>query len=192
MKAFAVGLPAILLGAILGYLSRTHFDGVIDAHVNDTGNIYMFITEALIDYAVLLFTLYIAGIIISGFHFRFVDMMGTVALARFPMIFVPLATFALPQQKLEELINSLLKQEAIISPLTALDWTGLFLGSLIMILCLVWMIVLLVNAYKICVNKRGAALVISFILALFIAEIVSKVAIINIFPVLNPINNLLP
>ncbi len=43
MKAFAIGLPVILLSSALGYLSHTHFDGVLDAHMADYGTIYYYI-----------------------------------------------------------------------------------------------------------------------------------------------------
>jgi hypothetical protein len=190
MKAFAIGLPVILLSSVLGYLSHTHFDGAIDSHMGDYGNIYVYISEGLIDYVSLLITFYIAGIIISGFHFRFIDMMGTVALSRVPLIFVPLAAFAFPQQKISDYLNYVLLHTGDPVSLTTFDIIAFMISVTVMIIVVVWMVVLLVNAYKICVNKKGVPLVISFILAIIAAEIISKIAIVQLFP--NPvINNLL-
>lgn len=187
MKAFAIGLPVILLSSVLGYLSHTHFDGAIDSHMGDYGDIYVYISEGLIDYASLLITFYIAGIIISGFHFRFIDMMGTIALSRIPMIFIPLAAFAFPQQKLSDYLNYTFLQTGDPVSITSFDIVAFIISILIMIMAIIWMVVLLVNAYRICVNKKGTQLVVSFILALIAAEIISKITIMNLFP--NPVLN---
>jgi hypothetical protein len=187
MKAFAIGLLVILLSSVIGYLSHTHFDGAIDAHMSDYGNIYVYIIEGLIDFICLLVLFYIAGIIISGFHFRFIDLMGTIALSRAPMILIPLSAFAFPQGKITEYINYVIFQSGDPVALTAWDVIGFILSVFVMIFVIIWTIILLFNAYKICVNKKGAKLIISFIVALIISEVVSKLLIYIIFP--NPIIN---
>ena len=63
MKAFSIGLPVILLSSLLGYYSHTHFDGVLDSHLADYGNVYSYFAEGMIDYICLLVIFYIAGII---------------------------------------------------------------------------------------------------------------------------------
>lgn len=187
MKAFTIGLPVILLSSVLGYLSHTHFDGVLDAHMSDYGTIYYYIAEGLIDFVCLLVIFYIAGIIISGFHFRFIDMMGTIALSRAPIIFIPVAAFLFPQQKIMDYLNHTFLKTGDPVAITAADLTGFIISVFIMIFVLIWTVALLFNAYKICVNKKGAKLIISFIIALLISEVISKILIIHFFP--NPILN---
>ena len=187
MKAFAIGLPVILLSSVLGYLSHTHFDGVLDAHMADYGTLYCYIAEGLIDFICLLVIFYIAGIIISGFHFRFIDMIGTIALSRVPMILIPLAAFLFPQQKIMDYLNHTFLKTGDPVALTATDLTGFIISVSVMIIVLIWTVALLFNAYKICVNKKGTKLIVSFIIALLVSEVVSKILIIHFFP--NPTLN---
>jgi hypothetical protein len=187
MKAFAIGLPVILLSSALGYLSHTHFDGVLDAHMSDYGTIYNYITEGLIDFICLFVTFYITGIIISGSHFRFIDLMGTLSLSRAPLIIIALAGFIMPQQKVLDYVFYTFLNKGTPVSITAFDVIGFIVGIIIIILVMIWTVALMFNAYKICVNKKGAKLIVSFIIALFISEVISKILIFSFFP--NPLIN---
>ena len=186
-KAFAIGLPVILLSAVLGYLSHTHFDGALDAHMSDYGNIYLYFAEGLIDFVCLLIIFYIVGVIISGFHFRFIDLMGTISLSRVPMIFVTISAFLFPQQKFSDYLNYILMHKGDPVTITAADIAGFIISVFVIILVIIWTVALYYNAYRICVNKKGAKLIVSFIIALIVSETVSKIMIIHFFS--NPILN---
>lgn len=185
MKAFAIGLPVILLSSVLGYMSHTHFDGVLDAHLSDIGNIYYYLTEGLIDFICLLVIFYIAGIIISGLHFRFIDLMGTIALSRAPMILIPLAAFIFPQQKIADYLNYVYLNTGDPVSLTSTDIIGFIISVFVILFVVIWMVALLFNAYKICINKKGARLIVSFIIAVIVSEVISKILIAQIID--NPI-----
>lgn len=185
MKAFAIGLPVILLSSVLGYMSHIHFDGALDSHLSDIGNVYCYLTEGLIDFICILIVFYIAGIIISGLHFRFIDLMGTIALSRAPMILIPLAALIFPQHKVADYLNYVYMNTGDPVSLTSTDIIGFIISVFIMIFVIIWMVALLFNAYKICVNKKGARLIVSFIIALIISEVISKILIAQIIN--NPI-----
>ncbi len=113
--------------------------------------------------------------------------MGTIALSRAPMIFIPVAAFLFPQQKITDYLNHTFLNTGDPVALTAADLTGFIISVLVMIFVIIWIVALLFNAYKICVNKKGARLIASFIIAVIISEIISKILIFNFFP--NPVIN---
>lgn len=180
LRAFAIGLPIVLLASILGYLTHIHFDGVLDSHMSPEGTIYLFLAEGLIDLICLLMVFCISGIIISGFHFRFVDMLGTITLSRAPMILNPVAALLFPQQRMTDYLNYVYLNTGDPVTLTRMDIIGFIISVLVIMFVIIWVVALLFNAYKICVNKKGVKLVASFIISLIVAEVISKILIAQI------------
>lgn len=93
-KALWLGLAAILLAGLIGSLSNTHFDGVLDTHTGRPAPLWAFLVEGIINWMCLSLVLLILGRVISRTSFRTVDLLGTQALARWPTVFIGLV--ALP------------------------------------------------------------------------------------------------
>jgi len=81
-QALGLGLGAILLAGLIGSLSNTHFDGVLDTHTGLHVPLWVFLAEGLADWLCLSLVLLIFGKIISNTAFRTIDLLGTQALAR--------------------------------------------------------------------------------------------------------------
>ncbi|MDR0824609.1 MAG: hypothetical protein LBN74_05905, partial [Prevotella sp.] len=108
---------------------------------------------------------------------------GTAALSQFPLIFAALAGFVpsfhiclgnMDQVSLAE-INRVLM--ANIVPLVIMGF--------ISFLFIAWSIVLKYNAYSVSGNIKGIVGVVSFAIALFISEILSKILIYFVAPLLH-------
>ena len=78
--ALGLGLLAIILMAVLGYLGHTHLDGVLDVHAGPPGPLHDFILQGLLDWLLLSLTL-LATALILRLKFRLIDLWGTQALA---------------------------------------------------------------------------------------------------------------
>src|ERR1700733_9834534 len=83
--ALCLGLAAILLAALIGSLGNIHFDGLLDTHVGAHVPPWIFFLEGILDLLSLGLVLLVLGRIISRTSFRTVDVLGTQALARWPM-----------------------------------------------------------------------------------------------------------
>lgn len=176
-EALGLGLGAILLASLLGALSNTHFDGVLDTHTGAHVPLWFFLAEGLVDWLCLAVVLLAAGKLVSNTAFRAVDVLGTEALARWPTLFTSL--IALPpgfQRFANYLAQQFLKPGQSAQPNPA-DAVVFGLGMVVMIIALCWMIYLMYKAYSISCNVKGAKAVATFIPGLILAEVLSKFAL---------------
>ncbi len=165
-KAILIGLPIMLLSALIGYFQRCHFDGAIDVHIGAEQPMWFYFFEVGVDWACLSLFFYFAALIVSKSKIRFIDFVGTTALARFPMLFVALFAF-LPSNLKPENIHDI-KANDILFIIVTLSFS-------------IWMIALLYNAYTVSSNTKGAKATVSFIAAFIAAEVVSKFIILKVY-----------
>jgi hypothetical protein len=173
-KALVIGWATILLAGLLGALSKTHFDGVLDIHTGGAAPTWFFISEGFVAWLCLSATLLITGKITTHTAFRVIDVTGTQALARWPTIIISLITLAPGYQRFSTYLkDQVLKQGGNINFANsdAFVFFGVVLG---MILLTCWMVFLMYKAYAISCNVTGAKAVVGFIAAMFAAEICSK------------------
>ena len=173
IRALLAGLGIILITAFIAIFSHTHFDGTLDAHFGADTSLAYSLLEPLSDWLCLVIPLYIIGRIISESSVRFIDIAGTTALARWPLLPVALIGFISvphinPNASLHQLIQTALAPAVIIQALLALPF-------------IVWYIALLYNAFSVSANVKGGKAAASFIASLVIAEIISKVIFISLF-----------
>lgn len=175
MKAFLFGLAIAVLSMVLGFIFNARFDGVIDLHYNDA----VLIQEVIFDQLNILISVtlcfFIAGKIFAKNNVRLIDILGTSAFARFPFLVLPFFNI---NQKMwlisEKMIQSMLTNPESIGLETA-DIVYLIISSFVSLLAIFWYITLLFNAYKVSTNLKSGKLIGSFIGALLLAEIISKI-----------------
>ena len=68
-KALGLGLAAILLAGLIGSLSHTHFDGVLDTHSGTQAPLWAVLSEGIIDWLCLGLMLLLLGRLISRTSF---------------------------------------------------------------------------------------------------------------------------
>lgn len=172
--ALWIGLAILFLTAWISYYSEAHFDGVIDLHMAGSGPLSVFIAESFVAWLSLAIVLYISGRILSTSSIRIVDVFGTQALARFPMLLLSFVCFAVPGKDLENYVRwKFLKmgEPVIISTSEIILWV---IAGMLVILGVIWAIMLMYRAYTVSCNLKGNRALVSFIISLFIAEILSK------------------
>jgi hypothetical protein len=156
-KALLIGFGFILATIGAGYLSNTHFDGALDVHSGKPSSISIHAIQHLIAWGSVVIVFAFAGLILSKSKFRFIDIAGTIALARAPMLLAALLGFApaLQNAKPGEITTA-----------------QMFL-SFIMIIPIIWMIALMYNAFTTSLNLKGTKAIIGFIGGLILAEVLS-------------------
>jgi hypothetical protein len=187
-RALIFGLTVMLLLSVVGYLSGTHFDGILDIHLNCPEKNEQYIIHAfyqLSTWIILTAVFYSTARVISKSETRFIDIAGTMALSQTPLIFAALAGF----------IPALHICPGDMTALTVSDMANvlkdnvlsLVFSAVVMMIVTIWSVMLKYNAYSISANLKGAKAWISFGIALFICEVISKVLIYLVVPLL--INN---
>ncbi len=158
-KALMIGWAIMLATACISFFSKTHFDGVIDAHhaLSISFHWYIYLLEQFIAWVSAVIMFYVAGLIFSGSSIRFIDVAGTMALARWPAIFVALINFAMPPVKDLHNIGA-----------------GVIIIALAGLVFVIWMIALIYHAFIVSCNLKAGKATLLFITALLLAELLSK------------------
>jgi len=174
-KALIIGLAAIVLTGLLGSLSNTHFDGVLDTHVGARAPRWFFVSEGIIDWLCLFGVLLLAGILASKRSFRTLELLGTQALARWPNLLICVLTLPPAFQRGAEMIVSQFRQGSM--DFRGPDVIVFFAVTAAMVpftCCTIW---LMYRSYATSFGLRGGKAVGTFIAALLVAEILSSLAI---------------
>jgi hypothetical protein len=175
-QALVAGLLFMFITAILASLSTIRFDGVIDIHFGEHLSFMSQIKMLLIDYAALSLLLIIIGMILSKSQYRFIDIIGTQLIARWPILLVVVLALAVNPDPLIEASKQINPQEV------KAMFTGTFILFLfVSILVTVWMIVLMYRSYAVSFNLNGSKAIVSFIICFVLAEVFSKLIIIKLF-----------
>ncbi len=155
-QALTIGIVIMALTAVIGKLNQVAFDGALDAHVGATFSFPTAFAMQAIDFLSLSIVMWITGIIFSKSKVRVIDVAGTMALARTPMLLLTIICF-LP-----------------VVPNSLFDFPRLTIFVIITIPLYIWMIALMYNAYSVSCHLKGSRAIILFIGALVVAEVVSK------------------
>jgi len=179
---FIAGQTALISGIIilafltlLAYLSNTWFDGFIDVHYGSMNQPGTFLQHAYCvfgSWIIGVIVFYITSRIVSPAKTRIIDIAGTFAVAKWPLIFAALFGFISqvhvsfgPMDALEPGTLMQIMQDNIL-------W--LSLAGIVAGLLTLWSIFLIYNAYSVSANLKGTKGILSFIVALIIAEALSK------------------
>jgi len=177
-KALIYGLAALVLTSITGYFWQTRFDGVLDIHFGIQHPYHIYLFDLVISYVTLALVLYLAGLIFSRSGIRMIDVAGTVALARAPLLLAPLANTFSHSEAISEYMLGMLAGDEIAPP--EFWQSALFgLSTLIIIALTIYVIILTYRAFSISVNLKGNRAVLIFIMGILVSEVVSKILIHN-------------
>ena len=181
---FVAGLPALLMGlaiivisGLFCWLGSTHFDGILDCHIGLTAQWWIFPAEGLINWILLAIPLFFFGLIISKSSFRLIDVFGTQALARWPYLITAVVMLPSANQKVSSYMVAMLNQVQLVAVVNFTDIFIFALAMLVTVLMFVWMVVLMYRAYSVSCNVKGPKAIVTFIIALIGAEIISKFAV---------------
>lgn len=165
-QAFGLGLVFVALMGFLGAKSGVVFDGVIDMHLKDVTLLQSFVFLG-IDIVCLVVVMWITGLLVSK-NFRFIDILGTMTLAKAPFVILAIAGFFVDAPELSDIYKD---------PNVIFRSASFVILMVLSLPVMIWSITLMYNAFKISCDLKGSKLTSSFIIALLISEIISKVLI---------------
>ncbi len=167
-QAFWIGIVVVIISTILAHFGGLLFDGAMDTHFG----IPTTMTESLIVMGVSLLTvvlvMYVTGLIIAK-NFRFIDILGTMTLARVPFLILAILSLFTTFPEVEDIMRD---------PMIFLDYPSTILFMVIAVPLIVWYIALLYNGFKVSTGAKGAKLIIGFVVGVLVAEAISKLVLI--------------
>jgi hypothetical protein len=181
-KALFYGLLAMMITGFTGYFSHTHFPDVLSIKIipEYMPLMYFFVQQLLI--------WLIPSLIFYGFAFwgssssvRLVDVLGTMALARFPYIFAALLGFPGSMKRFGDYIIALVMEKDMTATISTFDIVMAIILMFVMILLTVWLVALMYNAFRVSSNLKGGKAVGMFIAGLFISIIVTIIVNIGLY-----------
>ncbi len=185
-KALLLGLAIISISAFVGYLGNTHFDGLIDVHpaveAAVEAPLWFFFAEVLINWLSLAIPLFFFGLIVSRSSFRVVDVFGTQALARWPQLITALVMLPDANRRFGAYLMSKFTGGA---PTAIGNYTDIFIFAFALIVTIamtIWMVALMYRGYVVSCNIKGGKAIGTFIVSLIGAEVLSKFAILLLYP----------
>jgi len=171
-KALLIGWGITLVTMAISFFSHAHFDGVIEMHTSGhAAPVMVYLIEQIIDWALAVLLFYPGGLLFSRSSIRFIDVAGTMALARWPMIFVSVIAFGIVSPDSDSV-------KVVLSHITPLSIALTF----VCLIFSIWMIALMYNAFRLSCNMKGEKAAFVFIPTLLIAEIASHIILHKIYP----------
>jgi hypothetical protein len=180
-KALFLGLGFITTTSLIASVGGIHFDGVLDVHMYKPGPMGLFLTESLINWLCMVLFLFFSALIVSRSQWRFIDIAGTQALSRWPTLITALVMLPKANRRFGEYLMSKLGQNSVVTTINSTDAIIFFVAAIIAVLMIIWMVALMYKAYTVSCNVKGAKAIVTFIISLLLAEVVSKVLIITFF-----------
>ncbi len=175
LRSLLLGLAIMFLTSVIAYFSNARFDGVIDMHGGEKVDYYYYLIDGLIAWLSMVVIFYPVSLFVTKLKSRFIDVAGTLLLARFPMIIDALILFYLKNSEVNKFLESVVLKTNVVYNIQIMDWM-FFVGSmLLMIMSTVWFIALCYNSYKVNTNLKGVKAVWIFVVGILLAEILSKI-----------------
>ena len=178
-KALLLGMVIILIVSLLGSFSNTHFDGVLDVHTGLEAPTWLFFVENLINWLSMVLFLFFSALIVSRSQWRLIDILGTQALSRWPTLITALVMLPNANRRFGEYLISKLCQSGEAATINSTDAVIFFVAVVIALLMIIWMVSLMYKAYSVSCNIKGSKAIVTFIVSLICAEILSKILILQ-------------
>ena len=177
-KAFGAGIVILCITTVIGYFGNTVFYGI---SINTVPSVTWGMAFSLqgLGLAVTVVVMWITALL-SAKHVRFQDILGTVTLAKYPLVIEMIIMLAFSKW-LNELTGMIMSAGGIqeimevFQNLTILDYTLFVVMTIVSLLFLVWTIALLYNAFRVSTNLKGSKCTLLFIAIILISEIIINV-----------------
>lgn len=167
LQAFGLGLIFVILTGITGIYNNVYFDGVLDMHIASDAAFSSSVFCIGISLVSLVMVMWVAGLITSK-GIRFIDVLGTMTLSKAPSLLMTIAGFFTSAPNIDEIMSN---------PYSVFQSVSFIIVTLLMIPITIWIVVLMYNAFKVSSGLKGTKLTVTFIIALLVSEIISKILI---------------
>jgi len=176
-RALVIGLILIAATAAIASFSRVHLDGVLDMHLGVASiKRHFFFIEGAVDWLALSIVLILIGKLLSRGRGRIIDIVGTQALARWPMLISSLLGFLPGITATGAALFQSIGTSGVARPDPGM--IAIFvLFTLTVVLMTVWMVALMYRGFAVSCNLKGVKAIAAFSAGLILAEVISKFAL---------------
>ncbi len=168
-QALAIGLTVIVASGLVAAAGGVHFDGLLDFHPGYRVSFWVPVVESLVNWSVISVLLVLVSLLVAPRTVRLVDIAGTQALARAPLLLAALACVPAPVRDANAEAVAAVVDGRMVTPTVATLVAGLLAGT-----CAIWMVWLMWKAFSVSCNQRGGRAVAIFVAAIIAGETATK------------------
>lgn len=176
-KSLLLGLAAVVLAGVTGYLSKTHFDGILNVHSGIQSEWYVHIAEPMLSVAVIALWFLLFAIIFGKQNVRVVDVVGTQFFAFIPLVPASLLGFFEVSEVFAEALQTFVANPGgglEVSDAQMVSFIGLMV---VVVLLTVWSAVWIYNGFKVAANLPRPVHIPVYISGLIVGMLVPKLLI---------------
>ncbi len=177
-KLSILGVVLTLVGTLLAFVFNVRYDGILDLHFVPNVLISEILLDNLVNISCLVLFLYLSAIYVNK-KTRFIDILTTSMIARFPLYLLPFANINGIMNKVNRDILQAVNSQ-LFDQISSSTWVFIVIFIFFTILFSIWYIALLYNGYKVASNAKGKLPIVLFVMAILFAEILSKTLIYNL------------
>ncbi len=175
-ESLLIGIIVLLATSVTGYYSHIHFPDLLSVKTHNGLPYPLILAENGLNWLIPSLLFYIAALIFSPSTVRAIDVFGTMALARWPYFLVSFTGFSDTLERLGKFM--VWKSLNTGDPVSISAGETLLAGTLLVftMLSTIWMVALMVNAFKVSANLKGTKLTVLFIVILIISALLTTSA----------------
>ena len=175
-QALAIGLAVIVVSGLVAAAGGAHFDRLLGFRAGFSVSWWVPVVEGLVNWSVISVLLVLVSLLVAPRTVRLVDIAGTQALARVPLLLAALACVPAPVRDANaELATAAAEGRISLSmPPAAIVVAGLFALA-----CVIWMVWLMWKAFAVSCNQRGARAVAIFVVAVIAGQLATQFLLIR-------------
>jgi len=171
LRSLLAGIVILLLTAVTGYFSHTHFPDLISIKLSPAFPLWYFVVQVFTNWLVISVVLYLLALIFSSSSVRIVDIFGTQAVARFPYLLAALTGLFGALSKFGKYIMYVQFHRGEPVDISSGEVAFAVFLMLLSLLFSIWTIILMYNAFRVSANVKGGKAVVLFITAFIISMV---------------------
>lgn len=175
-KLLFIGSLLLVAGSLFAFLTNTRFDGVLDMHLTSQIQWYQPLIDNIINTLCLTVTLFILSRFLPT-KARLIDIFNVALICRVPLYFSLFVNIGNIQQETTDFLVANLHNPTMITELPFINLFLFGLSALVGLTALVFMGFLLYRGYKNATNSKQASHHVLLIVAVLLAEVVSKLLV---------------
>jgi ABC-type transporter Mla maintaining outer membrane lipid asymmetry permease subunit MlaE len=124
--------------------------------------------------------LFLSALLIAKSSWRFIDILGTQALSRWPTLLTAMVMLPEANRRFGNYLMSKAGQSSAAPAINNSDAIIFGIAAIVSLLMIIWTVVLMYRSYTVSCNVKGPKAVATFIVSLILAEVLSKVLILSL------------
>ena len=175
-QALVIGTAVIVVTGLLAAAGETHFGGLLRLSIGSSVPLWVPVAEGLVIWAVMSVLFVLVSLLVAPRSVRLVDIAGTQALARAPLVLLALANLPAPVRDANREMAAAIVEGRLPPPMTASLIAGVLGG-----VCVVWMVQLMWKAFAVSCNQRGGRAVAFFVAVVITGHVATSFLLMQLF-----------